>query len=352
MRRLLGRRRISVAIAAAALAAALTLAACGSSDSSSSASGSETSSSSGSEGGEAPLLVTINKLGTTSYMLDLGEGFKEEAKNVGAQSRVVDVELDSAATITELQNAITSGAAGIAITVPDQTLGPRVSAIAEQAGVPLVATNDTIEDQNGEPVPFIGFDNAKMGKLVGESAAEQLNEEGWVEEGKDVGVLSVEVQTLSVCQDRNIAANKVMLEEVPGLEKSDILHVPFDGSTESALKAAPGFITSHPEVENWVVYACDDEGVAGSVRALEQAGVKTSNVIGVGLGAATACEEWDAGRTQTFRSALWLDGADVGDAAVKELYAAATEGKPLPKNVIAPVEMVTPETYKQAGVHC
>ena len=58
-------------------------------------------------------------------------------------------------------------------------------------------------DENGDPVPFVGFDGKDMGKKVGEAAASSLTESGWLDDAdKKVGVLSVEVQTLSVCNDR------------------------------------------------------------------------------------------------------------------------------------------------------
>jgi L-arabinose transport system substrate-binding protein len=335
-----------------AVVAALVLSACGSSSSSTSSGSTSSSASSDGGGGESPLLVSITKLGTTGYIIDQNKGFEKEAKQLGAESRTVNVELDSEKAISEVQNAITSGAAGIAIAVPDQKIGPRVAALAEAADVPLIATDDTIETQSGEPVPFVGYDNAEMGRLVGESAAEQVNEAGWVKEGANVGVLSVEVQTLSVCQERTDEATNVVLKEVPGLEKSSIYHVPYDGSSEAALKAAPGVITAHPEVEDWVIYSCSDDGVAGALRAVEQAGAGPENIIGVGLGAYIACEEWNAGRKTGFTSALWLDGEDVGGTSAKELYQSATSGKELPKTVYAPTEMVTPATYKAAGVTC
>jgi L-arabinose transport system substrate-binding protein len=335
------------------LLAATALAACGSDDSdSSSAGGDTTTSGNGGDGGDKPLLVTINKLGTTGYMIDLADGFEEKAAEVGAEARVIDVELDSEKTITELQNAIASGAAGIAITVPDQKLGPRVIELAEQAGVPLIATNDTIEDQAGQPAPFVGYDNAEMGRLVGEEAAKQLNTAGWVADGDKVGLLSIEVQTLSVCQDRTDASTEVLLSDVKGLEESNVEHVPYDGTSESALKSVPGVVTANPDIDHWVIYACSDDGVAGALRALEQAGVPAENTIGVGLGGYVACDEWKSGRTTGFTAALWLDGADVGGTAVEELYAAATEDAPLPESVFAPTEIVTPENYEAAGIKC
>lgn len=348
------RRRLLPGAIGVALLAALVLSACGgggdTSGGGSTVSASSTSASS-SESGESPLLVSITKLGTVGYIIDQNNGFKKEATNLGAKSRSVDVQLDSEKAIAEVQNAITSGAAGIAIAVPDQSIGPRVAALAEQAGVPLVATNDTIKNQSGEPVPFVGYDNAEMGRKVGKSAAEQVEEAGWLEQGKEVGVLSVEVQTLSVCQERTDAAGEVLMKEA-GVEKNQIYHVPYDGTSESALKATPGVITAHPEVEDWVIYSCSDDGVAGALRAVEQSGAKPDQIVGVGLGAYIACEEWNAGRTTGFTSALWLNGEDVGGTSAKELNETVTNDKPLPANVYAPTVMVTPENYKENGVKC
>lgn len=338
-----GRR--SLAAGVACLATVLALGACGSDDAS------DGSTNAGNSGGEQPLLVSINKLGTTGYMIDLARGFRAQAADSDVRARTINVELDSDRTLTELRSAIASGARGIAITVPDQKLGPAVVKIAEQAGVPLVATNDTIEDQDGRPVPFIGFDNARMGELVGADAARRLNEAGWVEDGRSVGVLSVEVQTLSVCQDRTDAATEQMLENVDGLDRSDIFHVPYDGSSDAALRAVPGVITAHPDVDHWVVYACSDDGVTGALRALSQADVSTDDIIGVGLGAYLACPEWKSGRETGMKSALYLDGADVGAMAVRAL-AEAAGGSPLAENEFAPVEMVDPDSYREAGLKC
>ena len=102
-----------------------------------------------------------------------------------------------------MNDAISAGAKGIAITVPDQTIGPAIAKAAKDAGVVLIATDDGIKDEAGNPVPFVGFDGKDMGKKVGEAAAKLLTDSGWLKDtAKKVGVLSVEVQTLSVCNDR------------------------------------------------------------------------------------------------------------------------------------------------------
>ena len=122
---------------------------------------------------------------------------------LGADAKKFDAKLDPNLGVSLVNDAISAGAKGIAITVPDQTIGPAIAKAAKDAGVVLIATDDSIKDADGNPVPFVGFDGKDMGKKVGEAAAKLLTDSGWLKDtAKKVGVLSVEVQTLSVCNDR------------------------------------------------------------------------------------------------------------------------------------------------------
>ena len=150
-----------------------------------------------------PLFVVINKSADQQYFIDLQTSFVDTATSLGADSKKFDAKLDPNLGVSLVNDAISAGAKGIAITVPDQTIGPAIAKAAKDAGVVLIATDDGIVDEAGNPVPFVGFDGKDMGKKVGEAAAKLLTDSGWLEDAaKKVGVLSVEVQTLSVCNDR------------------------------------------------------------------------------------------------------------------------------------------------------
>ena len=60
---------------------------------------------------------------------------------------------------------------------------------------------------------------------------------------------------------------------VPDFKKEDVLHMPYDGTLKGSADAFPAFITAHPEVTHWVLWSCNDDGVLGAVRSLENAGV-------------------------------------------------------------------------------
>jgi len=246
-----------------------------------------------------PLFVVINKSADQQYFIDLQTSFMDTATSLGAESKKFDAKLDPNLGVSLVNDAISAGAKGIAITVPDQTIGPAIAKAAKDAGVVLIATDDGIKDEAGNPVPFVGFDGKDMGKKVGEAAAKLLTEAGWLKDSaKKVGVLSVEVQTLSVCNDRTDNEKAAII--AAGVPEAQVFPVPYTGEALSAQDAAGPVITAHPEITNWIVFGCNDEGVLGTLNALATAGVNPDDIIGVGLGAYEACKFWAAG--------FWLQG--------------------------------------------
>ena len=292
-----------------------------------------------------PLFVVINKSADQQYFIDLQNSFMATAATLGADSKKFDAKLAPNLGVSLVNDAISAGAKGIAITVPDQTIGPAIAKAAKDAGVTLIATDDGIKDASGAPVPFVGFDGKDMGKKVGEAAAKLLTDSGWLKDTtKKIGVLSVEVQTLSVCNDRT--DNEKAAIKAAGVAAAQIFPVPYTGETLSSQDAAGPVITAHPDVTNWIVFGCNDEGVLGSLNALATAGVKTDNIIGVGLGAYQACKPWAAGQPSGFKAGLFISGLDVGKTAATVLYDAVVNGKTPPAASYAPTSIVDATNYK------
>lgn len=291
------------------------------------------------------LIVGIYKSGTQQYFIDEAAGFTKAAEAAGYTAKIINVELDANLAINAITDAIASGAKGIGITAPDQAIGPAVTKAAADAGVLLVATDDSLKDGAGNAVPYVGFDGKDMGTKVGVAAGELLKGSGWLEAG-NYGILSVEVQTLSVCNDRTNASRDEVTKA--GADAGKIFPVAYDGTTNSSLEAAGPVITAHPDVENWVVFACNDEGALGAVNALANAGFSPDNIIAVGLGAYEACRPWAAGQPSGFKAALYISGVDVGEAAANALINAIEKGEPLPPNTVAATSIVDPTNYKDA----
>ncbi len=295
---------------------------------------------------EVPLLVAINKSADQQYFIDQQTAFTVQAEELGATARTFNAQLDPNLGISLVEDAISAGARGIAITVPDQTIGPAIAQLAADAGVVLIATDDNIVDADGNPVPFVGFNGTDMGTNVGQAAADLLTSGGWLNDSSlNVGVLSVEVQTLSVCNDRTDAEKAQII--AAGVAEDHIFAVPYTGEALSAQDAAGPIITANPDITNWVVFGCNDEGVLGTLNALATAGVSPDNIIGVGLGAYEACRPWAAGQDSGFKAALFISGLDVGRTAAQVLYDAIVNGVEPPAATYAPTSIVTAENYTE-----
>jgi len=290
----------------------------------------------------------IQKSGDQEYFVDEAQGFREVIEGAGGKVIVQDVQLDANAAINAVDTMISSGVAGIAIVVPDQKIGPAVIEKAEAAGIPLIALDDVIKDAEGNDAPFAGFDGSDMGTKVGEEAARLWTDSGWGSDG--VGALAVEVEALSVCMDRTNASRKMMTDA--GFPAENFVQVPYDGTAPAANNAAATVVTANPQFTKWIVFGCNDEGVQGTIRALEAAGVTAENTIAVGLGAYLACPEWKSGNPTGFKAALYISGVDVGQSGAIALLNAAVNDEPLPGKVIARTTMTTPENYEETGVSC
>jgi L-arabinose transport system substrate-binding protein len=319
-------------IAAAAGAAVLTLAVVGPTLAQSPASG------------EGKLFVAINKAADQQYFIDLQNSFVATIEGFGGTAEKYDAKDQAELGVNLVNDAISKGAAGIAITVPDQGIGPAIATAASDAGVPLVATDDSIVDAAGAAIPFVGFDGTDMGTKVGADAARLLGESGWLTDGSVVGMLSVEKEDLSVCKQRTDAEKAAVI--AAGLPESQVFSVPGQGAVDPAFAAAGPVITAHPDVTKWVIAGCNDESVLGAINALAAAAVQPADIIGVGLGAYEACRPWAAGQDTGFKSALFISGLDVGKAAATVLWDNVVNGVPLPATTIANTTMVTPENFK------
>lgn len=314
----------------------------------------KTGASSGSAAGggqDGPVtLAYLQKQGDQQYFVDQARGAKEAAEELGDVTvNVVNLGTDSNKAISEVDAAIAQGVDGIIIVVPDQAIGPQVIDRANEAGIPIMASDDVIEDADGQAAPFTGFNGTAMGQEVGAEAARLYAEAGW--SADTTRILSVYKQDLSVCKQRVDGALESFTEAAGG-EAPEVVEVGTDNSVTDALNKTGAVFTANQDVENWIVWGCNDESETGAVTGLQNAGVSPDNIIGVGLGAYLTCKDWAAGEETGNKAALFIDGAEVGKAAVNAMVDSVRTGAELPPETIADTSMVDADTYEEAGVNC
>ncbi len=290
----------------------------------------------------APLLVAIQASADDPGAGETAAGFVDRAAALGGTARILDAGHDPRRTVLLVGEAIAAGARGIAVDAPDAAVGPAVARLATEAGVALVATGARIDAGGGAPVPFVGFDDGRLGAAAGDAAARLLATSGW--EARRVGVLALAVPGVAACAARTGAAQARLV--AAGVLPSNILAVPYSGQVASARDAALPVVAGNPQLARWVAVGCDDAGVAGALGALAAANVGPDDAIGVGIGADLACRAWAVGAPTGFRASLLVADGEVGANAAALLWNAAVRGVALPAETLVPGTLVTRETYR------
>jgi L-arabinose transport system substrate-binding protein len=289
----------------------------------------------------------INKMGDHPWFVSEVAGARAEAEARGAQFMAQDVQFDANMTITAMDTMIGDGVAGIAIVVPDRALGPVVAAKAEEAGIPLIAVDDDITFEDGSPVPYVGIDALTIGRQVGAELARIAAANGWDADWSSVRIGSVEDEKADTCMRRNRGAEEAFLEAFPDFPAENIVRIPYDNTMANAIDVVGTALTANLLAERWVFFSCNDDGVLGSVRATENAGMDPANVIGVGIDGSRSCEAFGSGRDTGFSGTMWFDSATHGATAIAHLYENVTNGTPLPEITYMPAILINAGNFAE-----
>ncbi|MFG2820012.1 substrate-binding domain-containing protein [Kitasatospora sp. NPDC048365] len=301
-------------------------------------------------------LTYLQKQGDQEYFREEAAGARARATQLGVDLQVVDVGSDASRAVAEVRAAIGRKTNGLIVAAPDPAVGPQVAELARSAKVALLASDDEL--CTTDPVPStcdkdqlvarIGFSGTRMGAEVGKRAAQEFAKSGWAQ--SDTRIVSAWKQDVTVCQDRvNAAEDAFIATAGASIEK---IAVPTDNTALGAQSRVAAILATHPRIRHWIVWGCNDENVQGGVTALENAGFKAEDVIGVGLGAYLACKDWNGTKPSGMKAALFINGKDVGALAVQTMYDKLKNGKDFPKEAFAKTTMVDATTWKSAGVSC
>jgi L-arabinose transport system substrate-binding protein len=293
----------------------------------------------------------LSKQADVPYFVEQLGAAKAKAKELGVELKTQDLQLDTGLALDTMDTLISQGVDGIVIVVPDQKIGPAVIRKAEQADVPLIASDDVIVDSDGKPAPYVGLDNGAVGGQAGKAVADLFADASWSGDTSAIGIASVELQSLDVCNERTDGAKKAFFDANPQFPDDQLVAVPYDGSTNKAIDSMTTVITGHPQYKHWLIWSCNDAGVQGAVRALERAGIKGDAAIGVGLDGSLACDEFKRGGT-SFAASIYLDPKNEGTTAVQELHDFHTKGTELPPRVDFPGTLVTKDNIGDVVSSC
>ncbi|WP_214326617.1 substrate-binding domain-containing protein [Nonomuraea sediminis] len=302
-------------------------------------------------------IAYLQKQGDQEYFIGEANGARDKAKELGVDLQVVDLGEDTNKAVSETQAAIGKKVGGIVIVVPAPAVGPQVVQLAKDAGIPLLTSDDQVCVDAPDPstcakdklVPRVGFSGTQMGEAVGTRAGEEFKKAGWKKE--DTAVITAWQQDVTVCTDR-VKAAVPKFEQAAGISGEKVIEVGTDNTPTGAQDKVAATISGNRGVKNWVILGCNDENVSGGVTAMQNAGIKPGNIIGVGLGAYLACKDWNSGKPTGMKAALFINGYEVGKLAVQTMYDNIKSGKTMPPEAFAPTKMVDPGNWQAEGVKC
>lgn len=288
----------------------------------------------------------IYKAGDQTWFIDEGAAAEAAVKAAGGEFIYVDAKMSPEEYLKAIDNAIANNASGIVTCIPDQTMSQAVITKCEEAGIPIVAADDALQDEAGEKLaPWVGINAYKIGEANGEWLAEYTKENNLASD-PEVGMLLLTMDTVSSCVPRAEGEFDKFTELVPEFDQARIFKADYDGTTDKGNTAAAAVITAHPEIKKWLVTGANEEGTIGAVRALESAGLDKDACV-VGLGAYMAKDEWNTkGADGTCMKASAYFSSDSVGAGSVEVLLDIIAGKDVEMETAVDATVVTPETYK------
>lgn len=190
---------------------------------------------------------------------------------------------DGEKLLAALDNLGAQGAQGVIACVPDVKLGPAVVAKSQANGLKLMSVDDRLLGSDGNPIEEVhhmGISAFEIGKLVGNSIADEIEQRSWSMD--EVYALRISFDELPTARSRTEGATEALLER--GFPANHIIDAPQKYGTEGAFNAANIVIAKSPQVQKWVLFGLNDEAVIGGVRALEGNNISADSVVGVGIG--------------------------------------------------------------------
>ena len=289
----------------------------------------------------------IYKAGDQTWFIDEGAAAQKAVEEAGGKFVYVDAKMNPEEYLKAIDNAIANNASGIVTCIPDQTMSQAVITKCEEAGMPIVAADDALQDAAGNKLaPWVGINAYVIGQANGEWLANYVKDHNLASD-PEAGLLVMTMDTVSSCVPRAEGELDKFQELCPDFDTAKIYKADYDGTTDKGNSAAAAVITAHPEIKKWMVTGANEEGCIGAARALESAGIDQDACV-VGLGAYMAKDEWNTkGADGTcVKASAYFSAESVGAGSI-EVLLDLIHGKEVKQETAVDAEVVTPENYKE-----
>lgn len=289
------------------------------------------------------MIYGIYKAGDQTWFIDEGVAAESAAKEAGYDFTFVDAKMSPEEYLKAIDNAIANQAVGVVTCIPDQTMSQAAVDKLAEAGIPVVAADDALQDaEENLLAPWVGINAYVIGEANGAWLADYAAANELVTDA-ECALLIMTMDTVSSCVPRAEGEYDKFTELCPEFDTARIFKADYDGTTDKGNTAAAAVITAHPEIKKWLVTGANEEGTVGALRALESAGLDADACV-VGLGAYMAKDEWKKEGPNAMKASAYFSSDSVGRGSVDVLIK-LINGEEVEERTAVDAIVVTPETY-------
>lgn len=200
---------------------------------------------------------------------------------------------DAERTLSAIDTLAARGAVGFVICAPDVRLGPAIMAKSKANGLKVVTVDDRFVAADGsfmEEVPYMGMDAHAVGQEAGHVLITEAKNRGW--DLSQTGLVINSYDELDTIEQRTSGVIKSVL--AGDFPEGNIFAAPLRAlEIPASFDATNIVLTKNPHIKHWLVAGGNDNSVLGGVRALEGAGFKPADIIGVGINGTDVVAEFE-----------------------------------------------------------
>lgn len=204
------------------------------------------------------------------FFVDLANGAKDKAKELGIDIKVVDARDDSAKQLNDVEDLIRQKVDILLINPTDSDAIVAAIEEANEANIPVITVDRG--SSGGIVLLHIASDNVAGGRLAGEYIAEKIG-------GKGKVIELVGIPGTSSARDRGKGFNEV-IAKYAGIHV--VARQTANYNRAEGLTVMENLLQAHPDIN--AVFAHNDEMALGAIEAIKAAG-KLKDIIVVGFDA-------------------------------------------------------------------
>jgi inositol transport system substrate-binding protein len=268
-----------------------------------------------------------------NYLTIVRNAMADHAKTLpGITLQFTDAQGDVAKQLSHIQNFVTQGVTAIIVCAADTSATPRMTAIAREAGVPLVYVNRRpAEEKLPNRVVFVGSDDLDAGRLEMEELARMMNHKGRV--AIMLGELASNGAQLRTRAVEDVVAKypemRIVEKQVGNFQR------------ERGLDLMNNWLTAGAGID--AVASNNDEMAIGAIMAIQQAGLPAGKILVGGVDATPeALAEVEKG---TLAVTVFQNGRAQAEGAL-DAAMKLSRGEPVESFVWIPFELVTRQNYR------